>query len=442
MHLALYVTETGSQLGAWRHERAAPSRTLDWRFYRDLAQRAEHACLDMLFLADKLSVDDVFGGDFKATVASRALPQHVEPLSVMASLVGATRHIGLAGTVSASYSHPYTVARTLATIDHLSEGRIGWNVVTSTSDGEGRNYGAAQHLAHDPRYDKAEEFVQVVKALWDSWESDWLIHDRAGGQYGNPDKVHRVDHVGDWFNVRGPLNVPRPPQGHPVQLQAGVSGNFERTAAREAEVVFTVQADFGKAQDFYRRFKQQVQDAGRARSSLKILPGVVPIVGETHREAQDLLRELKEKVMPLAALTFMSASMNHDLAQYPIDEPVPDIADRITGSKGRFQAVLQKARNEGMTLAQLGVWYAQSLSFFSPVGTVQEVCDALQHWHEQGACDGFVVLPAIMPLGADDLFDRIVPELQGRRVFRTAYPGRTLRDTLGLEVPANRHSVP
>lgn len=324
MHLALNVTEGGSQLGAWRHPRAHTPRTLDFHFYRDLAQRAERACLDMVFLADKLSVDDVFGGDFKATVSSRALPQHVEPLSVMASLVGATQHIGLAGTVSATYSHPYTVARTLATIDHLSQGRVGWNVVTSTSDGEGRNYGADRHLGHDPRYDKAEEFVDVVKRLWDSWEFDWLVQDRASGQYGNSDKVHRVDHDGPWFKVRGPLNVPRPPQGHPVQLQAGVSGNFERTAAREAEVVFAVQADFGKARDFYTRFKQQMQDAGRPRDSLKVLPGIVPIIGQTHREAQDLLRELKATVLPLAALTFMSASMNHDLAQYALDAPVPD----------------------------------------------------------------------------------------------------------------------
>lgn len=440
MHIALYLAEIGSQHGAWRHPRAGNTRPLDWRFYRDLAQKAERACLDMVFLADKLSVDDVYGGDFKATVESRALPQHVEPLSVIASLVGATTHIGLAATVSATYTQPYTAARTLATIDHLSGGRVAWNVVTSVSDGEARNHGLDQHLGHDARYAKSAEFTRLVKKLWDSWESDWLVRDQATGRHGDASKLHYVDHDGDWFKVRGPLNVPRPPQGHPVQVQAGVSGNFERTALEQAEVVFGVQPDLTRAQAFYRRFKQQLTEVGRSPDSLKVLPGIVPIIGQTRREALDLERELKELVLPEAALSFMSASMNHDLAQYPLHQRVPDIASQLTGSRGRFQAVLQKARDEGWTVAQLGTWYAQSLGFFSPVGTASEVADELKRWHDEGGGDGFVVLPAIMPLGADDFLEQVVPRLQDRGAFRTAYPGQTLRDTLGLAVPPNQFS--
>ena len=289
-------------------------------------------------------------------------------------------------------------------------------------------------------YAKAAEFTRLVKRLWDSWESDWLVRDQASGRHGDASKLHYVDHDGDWFKVRGPLNVPRPPQGHPVQVQAGVSGNFERTALEQAEVVFGVQPDLTRAQAFYRRFKQQLAEAGRAPNSLKVLPGIVPIIGQTRREALDLERELKELVLPEAALSFMSASMNHDLAQYPLHQRVPDIASQLTGSRGRFQAVLQKARDEGWTVAQLGTWYAQSLGFFSPVGTASEVADELKRWHDEGGGDGFVVLPAIMPLGADDFLEQVVPRLQDRGAFRTAYPGQTLRDTLGLAVPPNQFS--
>lgn len=438
MHLALYLAENGLQHGSWRHPRAADGNPLEWRFYRDMAQKAERARLDMIFLADKLSVDDVYAGDFSASVESRALPQHVEPLSVIASLVGATSHIGLAATVSATYSHPYTVARTLATIDHLSAGRVAWNVVTSVSDGEARNYGLDQHLGHDQRYAKAAEFTTLVKQLWDSWGDDWLVRDRASGRYGDAARLHYVDHQGDWFKVRGPLNVPRPPQGHPVQVQAGVSGNFERTALEQAEVIFGVQRDLGQAQDFYRRFKQQLVAGGRAADSLKVLPGIVPVIGRTRREALDLERELKELVLPTAALSFMSASMNHDLSQYPLQQTVPDIAAQLTGSKGRFEVVLKKARDERWTMAQLAVWYAQSLGFYAPVGTAGEVADELKKWCDEKAADGFVVLPAIMPLGADDFLEQVVPALQDRGAFRTEYPGTTLRDTLGLPRPANQ----
>lgn len=438
MHLALYLAEHGIQHGSWRHPRAGHPRPLDWTFYRDLARKAEAACLDMVFLADKLAVDDVYGGDFRSAVASRALPQHAEPLSVIASLVGATSHIGLAATVSATYAHPYTAARTLATIDHLSGGRVAWNVVTSVSDGEARNYGQDHHLGHSERYAKAAEFTELLKKLWDSWEPDWRVLDRESGQYGDASKVHYVNHDGPWFKVKGPLNVPRPPQGHPVQVQAGVSENFEQTALAQAEVIFTVQSDRDRAQAFRTRFRQALATGGRSADSVKVLPGIVPVIGTTLREAQELERELKALVLPQAALSFMSASMNHDLAQYPLHGPVPDIADQLTGSRGRFEAVLQRARDAGWTLAQLGTWYAGGLGFFTPVGTADEIATSMQHWVQSGAADGFVVLPVLMPSGADEFLEQVVPTLQARGAFRTKYPGTTLRDTLGLSMTPRR----
>lgn len=436
MHLALYLSETGAHLGAWRHPEAVHVPPLDLDFYRRLARKAEDACLDFVFLADKLAVDDIYGGDFAPTVRTRALPQHVEPFTVLSALAGATSRIGLAGTVSASYAQPYTTARVLATLDHLSGGRAAWNVVTSVSDGEARNHGLDRHLDHDARYEKAEEFVSVVKRLWDSWGDDWLLRDAVGGRYGDPARLHYIDHDGPWFKVRGPLNLPRPPQGHPVQIQAGVSGNFERTALQQAEVIFSVQSTLEGARDFHADFKRRLAEAGRAPDSLKILPGVVPIIGRSRREAQVLADELQRLVLPAAALSFISASMNYDLGQHALDEPVPDIAARVTGSQGRFTRVLQKARDEGLTLSEFALWYARSLAFFTPVGTANEVADQLVRWHSERACDGFVVLPAMMPRGADDFLDRVVPELQARGAFRSAYPGRTLRDTLGLARPA------
>ena len=440
MHLALYVTETGSHLGGWRHPDARYVRPLDWNFYKDLARKAERAKIDMLFIADKLAIDDIFESSFKPTISWRPVPQHAEPLTLLAALSGATEKIGLAGTVSATYTEPYTAARMLANIDHLSQGRAGWNLVTSVSDGEARNFGKAQHLAHDPRYEKAAEFIALAKALWDSWESDWEILDKQSGIYGNRDKVHYVDHAGKWFNVKGPLNVPRPPQGHPVLVQAGVSGNFQKIAAENAELIFGVQPSLEKAKEFYRTFKAQVLAVGRDPAHLKVLPGVVPVIGATTKEAQDRARELKDLVLPLAGLTFMSASMNHDLSQYELDQPMPDIYDRITGSKGRFEFVIRKAVSEGMTVAQVGKWYAESHSFFAPVGTATEVATQLAQWYKEQACDGFVVLPPYMPGGADDFLSGVVPELQNMGVFRREYPGTTLRDTLGLPVPRNRHA--
>lgn len=442
MHLALYLTETSAHLGAWRHPEAVYVPALDLDFYRRLARKAEDACLDFVFLADKLSVDDIYGGDFAPTVRTRALPQHVEPFTVLSALAGATSHIGLAGTVSASYAHPYTTARVLASLDHLSGGRAAWNVVTSVSDGEARNYGLDRHLDHDARYAKAEEFVTVVKRLWDSWGDDWLVRDAVGGRHGDPARLHYIDHDGPWFKVRGPLNLPRPPQGHPVQIQAGVSGNFERSALQQAEVIFSVQSTLDGARDFYADFKRRLGDIGRSRDSLKILPGLVPIVGRSRREAQVLADELQRLVLPAAALSFISASMNYDLGQHPLDAPVPDIADQLTGSRGRFARVLAKARDEGLTLGQFALWYARSLSFFTPVGTAGEVADQMVRWHAEHACDGFVVLPAIMPRGADDFLEQVVPELQARGAFRKAYPGAAYATRSGWHAPPRASPTP
>ena len=439
MHLALYLSESGIHLGGWRHPAAATIDPFDWTYYRDLAMRAERACLDLVFLADKLAVDDLYGGDFDASVAYRPNARP-EPVTLLAALGAATTQIGLGATLSTTYSEPMQAARMFASMDHMTGGRIAWNAVTSVSDGEARNFGRAEHLDHAIRYRRAAEYIDVVHKLWDSWEEGAIQPDKATGRYADPNKVHYVYHAGPWFQVRGPLNVARPPQGHPVLIQAGVSEAFQAVAAQRAELIFAVQPTIETAKAAYREFKAKVALAGRNPSAVKVLPGIMVIVGRTDAEARALEAELRDLVMPIAGLTFMSGSMSHDLSVYPLDGPVPDIREEIRGSKGRFGYVIGKAIEEGWSLAELGRWYGASISFAMMVGSASTIADEMERWIEEEACDGFVLMPAFMTRCIDDVLEQVVPELQKRGSFRSRYAGKTLRDHLGLQRPANRYA--
>ncbi|QLF95102.1 LLM class flavin-dependent oxidoreductase [Pseudomonas sp. ABC1] len=434
MHLALFVTHAGSHLAGWRHPLAENGNALDIRHYQRLAQRAEAAKLDMLFVADKLALDDIHGGDFEAAVTWRPSGSP-EPLALLSALSVLTERIGLGATISTSYHQPYHVARQFATLDHFSGGRAAWNAVTSVNDGEARNFGLDQHLGHAERYARAGEFIELVRTLWDTWEDDALIVDKASGRYADASRIHYADHQGEHFRVRGPLNLPRPPQGHPVLIQAGVSGTFQALAAANAEVIFPVQSTLEKAQAFYRQFKQQVLDAGRQADAVKVLPGLYPIVADSDQQAQDLAGELDELIQPIAGLAFMSASMNYDLARHDPQAPVPDIRDFIRGSKGRFDVVIGNAIEAGWSLQQLGRWYASSLAFAKLVGSPRTVAEEMERWLVEDAADGFVVMPPYSPGGAERFLDQVVPELQRRGVFRREYSGSTLREHLGLHKP-------
>ena len=436
MHLALYL-EAGVHQGGWRHPDSASTGSVDWRLYKKIARRAEQACLDMLFVADKLSIDDNYGGHFADTVKYRPVVRP-EPLTLLAALAAVTDHIGVGGTVSSSYSPPYSAARMLANIDHISEGRSAWNVVTSVSDGEARNYGRSEHYSHGERYERASEFIDVVQKLWDSWGDGALLTDAKNGIYADPERFHYVEHQGANFQVRGPINIPRPPQGQPVLIQAGVSEAFIDLAARNAEVVFVVQPTLERARDFYRLIKDKARSFGRDPASIKVLPGIVPVVGKDAQDAREKDALLKALIRPEAGLSFMSASMNYDLAQYAQEQLLPDISELITGSKGRFQYVIKEAVARGMTVGEVGKWYAESLSFFSPVGSAAEVADQLLEWYRAEACDGFVILPPYIEEDDDLFLSGVVPLLQDAGVFRREYPGTTLRDTLGLARPISR----
>lgn len=436
MNLALYL-DSGIHQGGWRHPDSAATGGSNWPLYHKIAQRAEDAKLDMIFVADKLAIDDVYGGHLAHTVQHRQVGWS-EPLTLLAALAAVTDHIGLGGTVSSSYSVPYTTARQLANIDHISGGRAAWNVVTSLSHAEARNFGRSEHFSHEARYRRAAEFIDVMKALWDSFEEDALILDKAQAHFADPARFHRLDHQGESFNVQGPLNLPRPPQGHPVVIQAGVSEAFIDLAAQQAEVLFVVQPNRERAQQFYQTLKQRALQYQRQPDQLRILPGMVPIVGNTQRDAKERAAYLKSLITVESGLSFVSASMNIDLSQYPIDGPVPDLREKITGSKGRFQYVIASAIEQNLTLGEMAKRYAESLSFPAPTGTADSIAQQMIDWYQHQACDGFVILPTYIDENEDRFLEQVVPRLQAAGFFRSDYQPGTLRDRLGLVKPENR----
>ncbi|MFE5321788.1 LLM class flavin-dependent oxidoreductase [Paenibacillus sp. NPDC056579] len=439
MHLGLFVAANGHHAGGWRHPYADIKNPMDFGLFKEIAQKAERAKLDMLFIADKLAIDDNYGGSFDMTVTHRP-SLSAEPMTLISALSAATERIGLAATASTTYHEPFHIARMFATMDHLSKGRVAWNAVTSTSDAEARNFGKPQHLDHSTRYERAEDFIQVVKSLWDSWEEDALLLDKERGVFADKYKVHYIHHESPWFNVRGPLNVNRSPQGHPVLIQAGSSGTFRELAARYAELIFTAQPNKESAQNFYADFKSRVEAHGRSRDDVKILPGTMLIVGDTEQEAREKERYLESLIHTNTGLAFMSGSMNYDLSKHPLDGPFPDIEQEIRGSRGRFQFVFRKAKEEGLTLAEVARWYITSRSHHVVTGTPQSIADRLEEWFKEGACDGFNLMAPYMPEGLDDILERVVPELQNRGLFRSDYSGTTLRDHFGLKQPGNKYS--
>ena len=431
MHLALFLTLSGLHLGGWRHADASEADPMDIRAYAALAHKAERAALDMVFIADKLAIDGNYGGSIAATVTSRAVGSP-EPLTLLSALSVLTDRIGLAATVSTTYTEPYHVARMLGSINHYSRGRVAWNAVTSVSDSEAQNFGRKRHLEHAERYDRAGEFIEVVNALWRSWQPDAVVRDRESGVYAQAEHVRPIHYEGQHLRVAGPLNLPPYDDLGPVLIQAGVSEYFSHVASRHAEVIFPVLPNISRAGQFVSEFREKVAQAGRDPHRVRILPGCVPIVAETTAQAEALQEELDALIHPLAGLTFMSGSMNHDLALYPQDELIPDLDTEIRGSRGRFVPLVADARARGMTLEQTALSYARNLSFPTFVGSPTAVADQMISWTEDAGIDGFTIIPPYCPASDDLFFSSVVPELQRRGVFRRDYEGNTLRDHLKL----------
>ncbi|KWS70361.1 MULTISPECIES: LLM class flavin-dependent oxidoreductase [Pseudomonas syringae group] len=433
MKLGAFLMATGHHVAAWRHPDVPADAGLDFKHYRHLAQVAEAAKFDTLFVADSVAAAT---GD----IASRmARSDHFEPLTLLSALSAVTDHIGLIATATTTYNEPYHVARKFASLDHLSGGRAGWNLVTSDAAAEAQNFGRAEHVGHAERYSRAREFHQVVTGLWDSWTDDAFTRNKASGQYYDPAKVHVLDHVGEHFSVKGPLNVARSPQGQPVVVQAGSSEVGRDLAAQTAEVVFTAQTSLASAQAFYADIKGRLSAYGRDADSLKVMPGVFIVVAETEALAKQKFESFQDLVEPQVGVALLGRMLgNFDLSGYPLDGPLPELPPTDSGQRSRQKLLTELADQENLTLAQLGRRIAGGRGHYSLIGTPAQVADELQTWFEHGAADGFNVLVPHLPGGLEDVAQLLVPELQRRGLFRTEYEGTTLRENLGLQRPAYR----
>jgi FMN-dependent oxidoreductase (nitrilotriacetate monooxygenase family) len=422
--------------GSWRHP-ATEHGFLKPDFYQKLGRTLEDGLFDLMFFDDRLAMPGIYGGSVADAVRVGARPVKLDLSVVLGLVAGATRYIGLGATYSTTYYSPFHVARTFATLDHLSGGRAAWNVVTSVNDSEAQNYGFKEHLGHDERYDRADEFLEATTGLWDTWEDDALVLDRATPVFADPLKVHELDHEGKWFSVRGPLTVPRPPQGRPVILQAGSSGRGRDFAAKWAELIFTGDPDIDIARSHYKDQKEKVAASGRDPVSVKMLPMAYTVVGESRAHAEE--REqlfLHELVDPVASLTLLSELMNYDFSGLDLDEPITDeLIDSVSGIRGLVQNLRQHIGGDRVTLADLAGHRATLLQGPRFVGMATDIADQMEEWFHGGACDGFVIAATHVPGAYEDVVRLVVPELQRRGLFRDRYTGTTLREHLGLARP-------
>ncbi|GAB3576073.1 LLM class flavin-dependent oxidoreductase [Leifsonia lichenia] len=432
IHLGAFAFHPGgAHVTGWRHESARPERHLTIGHYKHFAQTAERGVFDTIFLADGLYFWDRHpsGIDHYGQV-------RLEPLTLLSALAVHTEHIGLAATVSTTYNEPYHVARSLASLDHLSGGRAAWNLVTSRYDEEARNFGGDSHLDHSRRYERGEEFVRTVEQLWDSWDDDAFPADKESGIFADRSRLHTADHRGEFFTVRGPLNIARPPQGHPVQFQAGGSAAGQLLAARTADAVFAGYRPLAEAQAFYRGLKDQVADAGRDPDAFHILPTLQPVVGRTRSEAEDLAGELLASTPDALIVEDVSHSIGQDLTGRSADEPI-DFAPQVdTPNESRSPNRRAEAlRTEGGPRTPREV-YAQTFRDGIVVGTAQDVADAIEEQVDARAADGFIVQSLTLPLSLDRFVDLVTPELQRRGLTPERYERGTLRDRLGLARPS------
>jgi FMN-dependent oxidoreductase (nitrilotriacetate monooxygenase family) len=438
LRLGAFFYATGHHVAGWRHPSSEADGGLNLERYVGWARRAEAAKFDLVFLEDGTGIRD---GNLRSSERT-ARSAHFEPVTLLSALAAVTSRIGLVATTSTSFNEPYNVARRFASLDHLSGGRAGWNLVTSTTDAEAANFGTDQIARHTDRYERAEEFVDVVLGLWSTWDDGAVIIDRASGQFSKPDGFRPLNHRGKHFEVRGPLNISRTPQGQPVLVQAGSSGPGKDLAARTAEIVFTANQTLDEAVAFYGDLKERMGRFGRDRDDLKVMPGLFPVVGRTEAEARakfDALQDLIDPVVGLALLERMVGGF--DLSGYDPDGPVPELPE-AEGAKSRQQLMFDLARREGLTLRQLYLRIAGARGHSQIVGTPAQIADEMEERFRAKGADGFNIMPATLPGGLDDFIELVLPELRRRGLFRSEYEGRTLRDHLGSRPPARAATVP
>ncbi|GEM35352.1 monooxygenase [Nocardia neocaledoniensis NBRC 108232] len=430
-HLNAFLMGVGHHEAAWRHPRTDAHRVLDVRHFQELARIAERGTLDSVFFADTLAVGPRIERNTLAVF---------EPVTQLSAIAAVTERIGLIATASTSYNEPFNLARKFASLDHISGGRAGWNIVTSGNADEAYNFGLDAIPEHARRYERAEEFVDVALALWDSWEAEAIVLDAEAGVFADPTRVHTLDYAGERFRVRGPLNSPRGPQGRPLLVQAGSSESGKEFAAHRAEAVFTAQRTLDEGVRFYRDLKARLAKYGRAEHELKVLPGLVPFIADTTEQARALEQEFTDLISPDYALRQLSSMLGVDLTAHALDAPLPPLPaeSEIEGGKSRFTLVKELAESEDLTVRQLIGKLGGGRGHRTFAGTPEQVADELQTWFEAGAADGFNIMPPYLPGGLEDFVDRVVPILRERGLFRTAYDATTLRGHYGLDPVESR----
>ncbi|MGW1742607.1 LLM class flavin-dependent oxidoreductase [Nocardia sp. NPDC001965] len=432
LHLNAFLMSVGHHEAAWRLPESDPHAHIDIDHYVRLAQTAERGKFDSIFFADS----PVLMGD-----PGRRPGGKLEPTVILTAVAVQTSRIGLIATASTSYNDPYNLARRFASVDFVSKGRVGWNIVTTAGADAARNFGLDDTPDHRLRYEKAAEFVEVATKLWDSWEDDAIVADKALGVHADANKVHKIRHRGEFFSVDGPLNLPRSPQAYPVLVQAGSSEDGKNFAARYAEAVFTAQQTLADGTAFYRDLKERARLLGRDPETLKILPGIVPVIGDTEAQARELDAELERLISPEYARTQLAERFGLPVEALELDRELPEelpSEDDIQGAKSRYTLIVNLARTERLTVRQLIARLGGGRGHRTFAGTAEQVADTIEEWFRAGAADGFNVMPAVLPSGLDRFVDRVVPILQERGLFRTEYTETTLRGHYGLARPENR----
>ena len=420
----------GGHMNAWRSEDVPEDASINFDFLKSVSKKAEDAAFSFLFVADGLYIND------------KSIPHFLsrfEPLTLLAALAPITSKIGLVGTVSTSYSEPYTIARQLMSIDHVSGGRAGWNVVTSPLEGSAKNFSKDKHPEHSLRYDIADEHLQVVQGLWDSYEDDAFTRDKESGQYFDKEKMHELNFQGDFFNIAGPLNIERSPQGQPIIFQAGASPKGSRFAARHADAVFTNASTLAHAKETYKDLKQKAIDSGREPGDIKVFPTLQPIVGKDQEEVRSRYEYLKNLVTIDEALAYLGRYFDHhDFSQYDVDAPFPELGDVGKNSfRSTTDEIKKRAKENNLTLRQVAMEETTRESAF--MGTYEEIADQIIEWIDNDAADGFVLIPHVFGQIFEDFIDKVIPILVERGYYETDYSGQTLRDELGLKFKENRY---
>lgn len=440
MRIGIFFNPTGHHVASWRHPDAQADAGINFEHYVAMTQAAERAKVDYVFLADQVGIRDA---SMEALSRSAQYIANFEPLTLLSGLAAVTKQIGLVATASTSYNHPYHVARKFASLDLISHGRAGWNIVTSSFTNEARNFGREEHFEHGERYERAKEFAEIVLGLWDSWDDDAFVRDKGSGLFFDPAKLHALGHTGEFFSVQGPLNAPRPPQGYPVLVQAGASEDGRDLAAHFAEIIFSNHFELEAAQAFRADVKARAAALGRNPNHVLIMPGLSPIVGRTSEEAEERYTYLQSLIDPVVAREILSTVLGGpDLSGYPLDGQLPDDIKPRASHKGNasFENWVNLARREKLTIRELSYRAAGARGKAVVRGSPSEIADHMEAWFKNGGADGFNIMPPYLPGALNDFLGLVVPELQRRGIFQTEYTGSTLREHLGLPRPASRYT--